>query len=1032
MFTPLRTGLSRLRQWAAPRQMRVKVDPDAPIALYFHPSGRVQPITSRGMKSISNGDYNALNASIGNRGNATPSEIGYAYICEVNVWVRRCMEIRADNIQRLEWYVEDRATGKRIPDHALIRAMERTRHPFMWRVMRATDTWGEVYVKPLKNDYGYMSDVWWLNNLSVNFNIVNGFIDQFYYVPLHGGRPFVWQPNEMCYMYTFNSFDDLRGSSRVLAVLHEANVHEEIARSAQAHFANDARPGIMFIPENDMGVEQSQEFIDYWKDNFQGSLNTNKPVMLPMQIKSVQTLERASLKDDVELRGSIRREICAGFGVPLSVAGAWDDANYQSAPEQRKSLYEETIIPQAELLARSLTTELLPFFGDPATQRVWFDAKKLLALAEDKQAKATALNTQLTSGGITLNQYRQAMDMEAIPEGNVFYVPSGVIVTPVDKLGTMPPPAPPGGGGFGFHSASAPVTVEAPKPPALPAGGQAVEPEKAAGSMAMILSLANDTGLIHLQNQLKQALPAGIEWLEPSEFHITLVQSPAMTEPQIDELMSYNTPYTTDKLDLNVGSLASFDKVGRHALFFRVRESAALRAFQRELFTTCKDAGLQINPFNEPGNWQPHITMGYSAQPIPRKKVDTGLRVAPSELIISVDRNGQREEVYRGSIGKEPETIPAPEKPKGLPGSTDTMEVVEPPPPAKFGSAFDGINQHGDEPHLPESHMSQAIDPFLAELSAFERFTLNRWGQPKRAFNFAVITEPLQSELTGQVSACTTKAHVKKLFEGLRDALKKPADDDDPDVVTPEQAQEWWRDYDRLMQTLGHDWLSDYMREVWRKLEPRLNSNIEAADIEALLTDFHPDLIAKWTGTAEDPGVIAKLWMAGMGAGQASLERKRTNMNPNKASELVVGWELVPSDAIAAVEKYVGQLIKKIDKTTLRDIQKIIAEWLESGLPVADLTKQLNPIFNDAARAAAIAHTESSNAYNSGAVQRWQDAGVKKMRFRSVQDGKVCDICRPLAGQIADIEVGWWSDILDDYVWIPVHVFCRCYASPVL
>lgn len=974
--------------------IKAQVDPNTPLALYFEPSGRVRPITLKSINGMSNAGgwtdngYNALNQSMNRSGNATASEIGYAYISEVNVWVRRCVEIRASNIKRLDWYVEDKATGKRIENHPLIVAMKRARH-FFQRAERSLLIWGELYVKPLKNEYGYYSDVWWLNNLSVNFDIINGYIQRFYYAPLHGGKPYVWSVDEMCYIYTENAFDDLRGSSKILAVLQEANVHEEIARASQAHFANDARPGIMLFPEGVVDIPRAQEIVDYWKANFQGSWNTNKPVMLPSAIKSVQTLERADLKSDIELRGSIRREICAGFGVPLSVAGAWDDANYQSAPEQRISLYEETIIPEGEQIAEDLTRDLLPFFGNPDKERVWFDGKNLLALAEDKQAKAQALTVQLTSGGITLNQYREALDQEAIPEGNVFYIPSSVIVTPVEKLGTMPPPAAPGG--FGFAGATAPVTVETPAPPQLPSGE---EPAKAAGSMAMLLTLPGNVDLIGLQKRLKELLPdPSIKWTDPETFHITLVYVPAITDEQIQELVAYMQGMTAPELNLSVGSLASFDKVGEHALHFRIPRNSGLVEYQEELYAACESMGLQMSAYSNPNQYKPHITMGYAPQRLPITRYQSNLHVAPAAMEVSIERDGQYEVVHRSEVS-------APEPPAPEPVIAAKREDVP-------------LNTTTDQDTL-----------FLDELTAYRKFILNRWGQPQRAFNFMTITEPLQGELTAQVKACTSKAQVNRLFDGLTEALKKTTDDED--IVTPEQAQEWWGDYDRLMRTLGNDWLRDYMREVWRKLEPRLNKNIEAGDVAALLEDFHPDLIEKWTGTADEPGVIAKLFMAGMGAGQAALERKRVNLNPNKAAELNIDWSLVPADAIADVERYVKRLVGELDTTTLADFERVLIQWLESGGTLEELKRQLEPVFNDPDRADLIAITEASHAYNNGAIQRWNDAGVEKMKFRTVQDRLVCPQCSALAGQIGTLENGW------DGVTIPVHPRCRCYASPVL
>lgn len=1031
----LRSGLSRLRNALSPaRPMTAKLDPNAPFALYFEPSGRVHPISMKSMNGWSGAEYNAWGNSMTARGNATASEQGFAYLSEVNVWIRRCIEIRAQNIARLKWFVEDKIAGERVPDHPLAVAIERSRH-YMLRYERSMDIWGEVYTKPLKNEYGFYSDVWWLNNLSVNFNIVNGRIDQFYFVPLHGGVPFVWKTDEVSYIFNENAFDDLHGSSRILSILHEANVHEEIARSAQAHFANDARPGIMFLPETDMGVAQSQEFINYWKANFQGSLNTNKPVILPSVIKTVQVLERAALKDDVEFRGTIRREICAAFGVPLSVAGAWDDANYQSAPEQRISLYEETIIPEAEGIAKDMSMYLLPFFERNNRYRVWFDAKDLLALAEDKQAKATALNAQLVSGGITLNEYREAMDTEAIPSGNVFYVPSGVIVTPVDKLGSMPPPDPPGGG-FGFNSTPDPVPPLVPPVPIE-------EPAKAAGSMAMALSLKNNVDLIGLQKRLKELMPSpDIAWTDPETFHITLVYVPSFDESMTDQLVSYAQSYAPSDMSLNVGSLASFDNVGEHALHFRIPRNGTLMECQEELHAACESMGMAMSAYSNPSQFKPHVTMGYSPQRIPITRYQGNLKVTPDALEVSVETDGTYNVVYRSALTPpiqeqpplvvEEQPIAAAkdktEKFKGLPGSTEFIEVIEAPPPAPFGGVFDGINQEGDEPNLPESFTAKTYDPLLDELNDYEKFILNRWGKGLRAFNFNVAHQPLIDELTASFLACKTKADVKRMFEELRERMKA---DDDPDIVTPEQAQEWWGDYDRLMKTLGNDWLIRYMKEVWRRLESRLSRDISVDDVSTLLEDFHPKLIEEWTGTAEEPGVIAKLYMAGMGAGQAALTRKRTNMNPAKA-DINIDWSLVPSDAIGAVEKYVGKLIRGIDGTTLKDVQTIIEQWLESGGTVSDLSMLLNPIFNDPARAHLIAQTESNRAYNDGAITRWEEAGVVKMKFRTTQDGKVCDLCRPLAGKIGTLEEGWYSDALGRYVKIPLHPGDRCYATPVL
>lgn len=256
-------------------------------------------------------------------------------------------------------------------------------------------------------------------------------------------------------------------------------------------------------------------------------------------------------------------------------------------------MYEETIIPEADQIAKDMTERLLPFFDKTDRTCVAYDAKKLLALAEDKQAKAAALNSQLLAGGLTLNQYREAMDLEKIPEGNVFYIPSSVVVTPAEKLGTMPPPAAPGGG-FGFASES---PLPAPAPPSPPIE----EPAKTSGSMAMVLSLANNVDLIGLQKRLKELMPdPAIQWTDPAEFHITLVYVPAFDEALLPDLVSYAQSYTPSDMALNVGSLASFDNVGQHALHFRIPRNSTLMDTQEELYAACESLGLQLSAYSNP------------------------------------------------------------------------------------------------------------------------------------------------------------------------------------------------------------------------------------------------------------------------------------------------------------------------------------------------------------------------------------------------------------------------------------------------
>ncbi len=270
-----------------------------------------------------------------------------------------------------------------------------------------------------------------------------GFIFSYSYSPITGGMPMTFEPDEIAHYMLPNWFNDLRGQSPLDTILLEIGIDKDVSRYTKAYFANDARPGIMLLPEVDLDIASSQDFIDFWKANFQGPANAGKPMVMPHVIKDVKQMQDSPNKDNVEIRESMRREICARFGVPLSVAGAWDDANYQSAPEQRRSLYEETIIPECDEMDSWLTEAVLPFFDDTGDYVVKSDYTDIKALIEDESVKSNVSNQRLLAGGITRDEYRRESGKAPLPGEDVLYIPQGINIVPVSQAGqafTQPQP----------------------------------------------------------------------------------------------------------------------------------------------------------------------------------------------------------------------------------------------------------------------------------------------------------------------------------------------------------------------------------------------------------------------------------------------------------------------------------------------------------------------------------------------------------------------------------------------------------------
>jgi HK97 family phage portal protein len=135
-----------------------------------------------------------------------------------------------------------------------------------------------------------------------------------------------------------------------------------------------------------------------------------------------------------------------------------------------------------------------------------------------------------------------------------------------------------------------------------------------------------------------------------------------------------------------------------------------------------------------------------------------------------------------------------------------------------------------------------------------------------------------------------------------------------------------------------------------------------------------------------------------------------------------VDWTLVNSAAVDWLDGYLFELVGGIQETTRDALQKAIGEWIESGEPLGQLVRELEPVFGRK-RAELIAATEVTRGYTEGNRLAWRQSGVvSEVEIQTSEDERVCEICGPLAGTRRK---------LDDEL-SPFHVGCRCWQTPVI
>jgi len=110
---------------------------------------------------------------------------------------------------------------------------------------------------------------------------------------------------------------------------------------------------------------------------------------------------------------------------------------------------------------------------------------------------------------------------------------------------------------------------------------------------------------------------------------------------------------------------------------------------------------------------------------------------------------------------------------------------------------------------------------------------------------------------------------------------------------------------------------------------------------------------------------------------------------------------------------------KGISTESTNQIRNIIAEGVRTEKSIKEISREIVRQVEgiDIECAITIIKTETMKAVNVAAVDRYKQAGIKRLEFLAAADESVCETCSNLDGQIFDI---------DNLPEVPVHPGCRC------
>lgn len=196
----------------------------------------------------------------------------------------------------------------------------------------------------------------------------------------------------------------------------------------RGYMENDATPPIIFEHPGTMGPEQRKDFWRAWDERHRGAKKTNRAGLTWGGMKT--NVIGQNLKDAqyTELKKMNREETLAGLGVPPSVVGLLEYANYSNMEVQQRKFWEDTVIPILGIIADKMSLRLAPLFDE----RFWFeyDYSNIKVLQEDMERQSRIAYNLISCGLKTPNQLKASMfNEEGYPGGDQYYM--GMSLIPV-------------------------------------------------------------------------------------------------------------------------------------------------------------------------------------------------------------------------------------------------------------------------------------------------------------------------------------------------------------------------------------------------------------------------------------------------------------------------------------------------------------------------------------------------------------------------------------------------------------------------
>lgn len=328
----------------------------------------------------------------------TNSDNGYARAFQASVWAFKCVRLRAGTLASIP--VEFRNAADETVTHPLSAALSQRNT----RLLKYTEGDMQVFGRAFWR-FGLGADGQaWVRRLNPQtVEVVSDSTGVLGYVQrIDGQEVGRWGRHEVAHFHDYNPDNDLDGLAPMALALQAVGVTLNIATFAEYFFKHGAIPAGILVSETAMKPTDRERVLDEWHRRFGGVDNAHRTALLDGGRIEYQAIT-PPLKDlaMVELREEERREICAAFDVPMSIAQAADPALY-AAKQDYANFHTFAVLPALDLLVDGINNQILPWYGVPGVQLAP-NLDEVEALQEDRSEITQRNAAAVGAGYLSIN-----------------------------------------------------------------------------------------------------------------------------------------------------------------------------------------------------------------------------------------------------------------------------------------------------------------------------------------------------------------------------------------------------------------------------------------------------------------------------------------------------------------------------------------------------------------------------------------------------------------------------------------------------